>query len=147
MTTKKRKSNSGERFIPGDLQMTSAEFFDVLEKSTVMAFEMVSSLRPLALNYTQLGVLLDVLEKRNKTGKYQQVALQYSSRIQFTSPRHPIAIVSFKFLLTGKDNEPMDAFAVNDFIDELAPLMLRKSGPADMRQFIASKHAKTQKTE
>lgn len=145
MSAKKRKSLSIEKFIPGELTLTTAQFIDELRKADVIAFEMVSSLRPLAINLTQLTALRAVLEKRNKSGDYAQLSLEFAAELKWRDALTPVPIATFKFVVAGTDKEPMDAFAINDLIDELAPFMIRKSGPSTMRDHLKTIFAKEPK--
>lgn len=147
MNAKKRKSMSIEQFIPGEMTMTTAQFVDELRKADVVAFEMVSSLRPLAINLTQLGALRAMIEKRNKSGNYAQLSLEFAAELKWRDAQTPVPIATFKFVVAGTDKEPMDAFAVNDLIDELAPFMIRKSGPATMREHLKNTFVKKAKPQ
>lgn len=146
--SKKRKSTLFETFFDGNMTLSTGEFFKQLEASGVMACELVSSLRPLALNRTQLTDLQRTLERRNAAATNGvKIELEFAARVAWSDKTTPIPILEFTFKVSGDDT--LDAFAIHDLIDDLAPFFIRRSGPTDLRDYLKTKYAETkiQKTQ
>jgi len=136
MSSKKRKSTLFETCIPGELTLSTAQFFDELRKSKVMAFELASTIRPLALTTAQMQAFRKLIDKRNATKDYQTVTINFDAIVVFPLDACPQPILNFSLHVDGTDKEPLDVFAINDLIGELEPFMLRKTGAATFREHL-----------
>lgn len=146
--SKKRKSMLFEKFLDGNMTLSTAEFFKQMVASGVMMCELVSSLHPLALNRTQLTDLQRMLERRNAAATNGvTIEIEFAARVAWSDKTTPIPILEFVFKVSGDDT--LDAFAIHDLIDELAPFFIRRSGSSDLRDYLKTKYAETkiQKTQ